>query len=73
MSNPYHVVLNRQSSGERGAFVKRGIQIYGDGDDGNDGVDSNDGNDSNDGDDAETTELNKTITKWQRETTSTLI
>ena len=23
MSNPYHVVLNRQSSGERGAFVNK--------------------------------------------------
>ena len=32
MSHPYHVVLNKQLSGERGAFVKRGVQRDGDGD-----------------------------------------
>ena len=39
----YHVVLNRQSSGKRNAFVKRGVQRDGDGDGDGDGDDNNDG------------------------------
>ena len=47
MSNPYHVVVIRQSSSKRGAFIRQDGEgnkegdgdnsNYGDGDDGNDG------------------------------------
>ena len=63
MTNPYHVVWNRQSSGERGAWDPT-VTIELNNTDSH-GDDSNDGHgDGHDGDETTTTALNKTIIKW---------
>ena len=48
MSNPYHVVLNRQSSGERGAVGTNDTESHGDGDEDRVGDNSNNGVNSTD-------------------------